>query len=157
MKSQGSLRRGVPIACLLLLAGCCDKQVLERCRAETLAKMTLVNRPSVEGQGLLRFDVRSIADANIDVSVAKAGCVAGKGGAAEVKVAWKVGLPTVHAVRVSVGTGNEADKVWIESGPDGGGVTGAWIQDGSRIELRDSFGGALLARIRVVGLPCSGG
>ena len=143
------------MACLLL-AGCCDKQAVERCRAETLARLTLQDKPAVESRGLMRFDVRGIADADIAVDVVEASCVSGKNGAAEVRVDWKVAEPSVRGVRVRVGTGSNADKVWVETGPEGGGVTGPWIQDGSLIELRDSFGGGLLGEIRVVGLPCTG-
>lgn len=144
------------LACVLVLAGCCDKAALERCRADALAKLKLLDRPSIESQGLMRFNVRSIAAATVEVGVAKASCVSGKGGAAEVEVSWNVSLPTVRGVRARVGTGSNADKVWMESGPAGGGVTGPWIQDGSIIELRDSFGGGILAEIRVLGLPCGG-
>lgn len=147
-------RGGMILTCLLLLAGCCDKQALEKCRAETQTRLQLLAKPSIESQGLMRFDVRGVADADIAVDVVKAICVSGKSGAAEVKVDWKIALPSVHGVRVRVGMGNTADKVWVETGPEGSGVTGPWIQDGSLIELRDSFGGGLLGEIRVVGLPC---
>jgi len=149
-------RGGMILTCLLLLAGCCDKQALEKCRAETQTRLKLLAKPSIESQGVMRFDVRGIADADIAVDVVKASCVSGKSGAAEVELDWKIAVPSVRGVRVSVGTGDTADKVWAETGPEGSGVTGPWIQDGSLIELRDSFGGGLLGEIRVVGLPCDG-
>lgn len=156
MRFPKDLRHGVPLACLFLVAGCCDKQVLERCRVETQERLNLLEKPSVESEGLLRFDIRAIADAKIEIGVVNASCVAGKGGAAEVKVDWQVASPAVRGVRAQVGTGDSAQKVWVESGPAGGGVTGPWIQDGARIELRDAFGGGVLGEIRVVGLPCGG-
>lgn len=140
----------------LLLAGCCDKSVLERCRAETQARLAVLEKPPIESKGLMRFEVAGVADAHISVEVASANCLSGKSGAAEVRINWEITEPSVRGVRAEVGMGDRADKVWIESGPKGGGVTGPWIQDGSLIRLHDSFGGHLLGEIRVVGLPCGG-
>lgn len=149
-------RSAMILVCLFLLAGCCDKRAIDKCRAEAQSRLKLLEQETIESRGLMRFEVRRIADAKIAVDVLKASCVSGKRGAAEVKIDWKIAAPSVRGVRVRVGAGNNADKVWVETGPEGNGVTGPWIQDGALIELHDSYAGGLLGEIRVVGLPCGG-
>jgi hypothetical protein len=157
MKAATSIRF-VWLSSLLLLAGCCDKAVLERCKAEAAQRQALVARPAIiAANGPMRFKVKSASDVAVGVELVRASCVGGKGGGAEVKVSWEVARAGLAGVRVRVGAAGTAEKVWMESGPKGEGVTGPWIGDGALLRLSDSYDDSLLAVIRVAGLPCGGG
>lgn len=156
MKPRQSLLRILPFITTFLLVGCCDKAVIERCRADSAAKLVLLDVPGKQATGPMRLDIRAVAAAKVGATLIRASCVSGKGANAEVQVDWKVAMPEVMTVRATVGSGDTADKVWVESGPEGSGVTGPWLQDGALIQLRDLVAGKLLAEIRVVGLPCVG-
>ena len=156
--TSGIRIRAVQLAMLLLItAGCCDKATLERCRAEAADRQKLLARPVVTAaNGPIRFDVKSASDAAIDVTLVRASCMDGMGAGAEVKVSWDVGRAGLAGVRVRVGSNGNADKVWIESGPKGDGVTGPWIGDGSILRLSDSFDDSVIAEVRVHALACDG-
>lgn len=140
----------------LLLVGCCDKAKLERCRAEASTKWLLRDVPTKPAKGGMRLDIRAITDVTVDASVTNSGCVAGKAVEAEVKVDWEVLKPEVSGVRASVGKDDVVSKVWMETGPEGHGITGPWIEDGAYIQLADSVTGRILGEIRAVGLTCGG-
>ena len=58
MRSNGGARAGW-LPCVLLLAGCCDQAVLERCRAEAAQRQQLVAQPAVAAaNGPMRFKVK---------------------------------------------------------------------------------------------------
>jgi hypothetical protein len=105
----------------------------------------------------MRFKVKAASDVAVQVELVRAACVDGRGAAAEVRVAWDVQRPGLAGVRVRVGANGNPDKVWMESGPKGEGVTGPWISDGAMLRLGSSFDDSLLAEIRVAGLPCGDG
>ena len=140
----------------MAVAGCCDKAALERCRAEAAVKAVLLEMPSKPVNEGMRLDIRAASGTNVDASLVHADCVGGKAANAEVQVDWKVVKPEGSSVRASVGTNDVADKIWMESGSEGHGVTGPWIQGGALIQLRDSLSGTLLAEIHAVSQSCGG-
>ena len=158
MKCAIDVRETALLALLLLIAGCCDKATLERCRAEAMERHKLTQKPALTApNGPIKFEIKSAADAVIGLELARSACVDGKGGGAEVKVKWDVSRPGLSGVRVRVGSNGSADKIWTEAGPSGEGVTGPWIGDGSLLRFSDSFDDSTLAEVLVHGLACGAG
>lgn len=154
LQPGNSLKWKVALAASVLLAGCCDKAALERCRVEQAAKLALVEQTVKPSTAPMRLDIRAGATVTVEANVVRVACLSGRGASAEVRVKWKVSTPGVMTVRVTVGEKENANKVWMESGPEGEGVTGPWIQDGALIQLRDPSGDTLLAEVRATSLPC---
>lgn len=149
-----TLKWKIALAASVVLAGCCDKAALERCRVEQAAKLALTEQAAKPSTAPMRLDVRAATTVAVEASVMRIGCVSGRGASAEVQVKWKVSTPGVMTVRVTVGSKENADKVWMEAGSEGEGVTGPWIQDGALIQLREPLANKLLAEIRATSLPC---
>lgn len=139
----------------LVVAGCCDKAAVERCRAEAAEQQKLLALPAITAaNGAMRFEVHAAADVTLSATVVQSTCQGGKAGAAEVKLTWDVARSGMAGVRVRVGANDAVGKVWMEAGTKGEGVTGPWIADGSLLVLSDVFNDTTLAEIRVIGLPC---
>lgn len=149
-----SLKWKLALAASVSLAGCCDKAALERCRVEQAAKLALLEQAVKPSTAPMRLDIRAAASVAVEADAVRSACVSGKGASAEVRVKWKVSTPGVMTVRVTVGEKGNANKVWMEAGPEGEGVTGPWIQDGALIQLRDPSGDKLLAEVHATSLPC---
>jgi hypothetical protein len=70
------------------------------------------------------------------------------------KLGWTAKLPAVHAVRILVGTGNHAQKPWLESAASGVEATGPWVNDNALFRIEDIGSGQTLALIRATARPC---
>lgn len=141
----------------VLLAGCCDKAVVEACLADrardsaaALAQAAVVNAP---GEAL-ELSGSHVDGVELDATVVDAACREGRGTAATVEVTWKVRKPGVQAVRILVGSGEQADKTWVEAGASGTQRTGPWIGDGSLLRMEALATRESLALVRVKSRPC---
>lgn len=157
-------RGGVAIAAALVLAACCDEAAQDACRQREaqlaqLAPVTPAEASPEAGapSGPFRLEVRGSGHITLDAQVVSARCEGGKGKGAEVKLSWQVSKPGSNGVRIKVGTGSSAGKVWMEAGARDEGVTGPWVEDGTRLVLEDQANGELLAEVLSVAQPCDEG
>ncbi|MBN8793567.1 MAG: hypothetical protein J0I01_15185 [Stenotrophomonas nitritireducens] len=154
-------RAGVMIAGVLLLVGCCDEAALEACRQQQAQMAQLAPVEVAQGTrssaGPFLLEAKSSSDVALEAEVVNAGCDGSKGHGAEVKVSWKVSRSGVNGVRITVAEGSAAGKLWMEGGAVGEGVTGPWINDGSRLVLEDQVSGTILAEVSAIAQACDGG
>lgn len=157
-------RSGIAVAAVLALAACCDEAALEACRQQEaqlaqLAPVTPAAAPPEAGapSGPFRLEVRGSGHITLDAQVVGARCEGGKGKGAEVKLSWQISKPGSNGVRIKVGTGSSAGKVWMEAGAKDEGVTGPWVEDGTRLVLEDQASGMVLAEVLSVAQPCDEG
>ncbi|MGH8053001.1 MAG: hypothetical protein ACREP4_03610 [Stenotrophomonas sp.] len=143
----------VGIAAALVVAGCCDQNAIDECRKQER------QAAAMEAAGITPFLAEvnggSRVDINSDVQTAR--CHGGRSRNAEVKLTWQVIDPEITGVRIKVGSAGAEPKVWMESGAAGEGVTGPWIDEGSRLIFEDQKTGEVLAEVIGSSLPCKGG
>lgn len=149
-------RLAVAAACILL-AACCDQAAVQACQAEraakdakALAQGRVANGPDEN----LELNVATVEGVTIDAAVVEAGCSDGHGANARVRVEWAVKLPGVSTVRILVGSGNEANKTWVEAGASGAEVTGPWINDGALLRMESLASRETLGLIRAKARAC---
>ena len=148
------------VAALLALAGCCDEAAQQACLQREAQRAQLVPvQQSPEAAAIdspFRLEVRKSADIALEASVVGAGCGNGKGEGAEIKLAWKITKPGAVGVRVLVSQGNADGKLWMQGAAVDEGVTGPWINNGSRLVLEDQGNGRVLAEVAAMAQACAG-
>lgn len=154
MSSTGTV--GSLLLCVAL-SGCCDKAAIQACQAgrqaddeKLLGQIADVN-PRSES-----FAVRAGARDGVEVtaSVLGAECSSGMATNGRIKLGWTVKLPAVHSVRILVGSGDHAQKTWLESAASGVETTGPWVNDNALFRIEDIGSGQTLALIRATARPC---
>ena len=144
------------LLCLALI-GCCDKAAIQACQAGRLAddKKLLGRLTDVNG-GSEPFAMRVGALDGVEVTAAVLGaeCRGGMATNGHIKLGWAVKMPAAHAVRILVGSGNHAQKTWLESAASGVEVTGPWVNDNALFRIEDIGTGQTLALIRATARPC---
>ena len=141
-----------------LLAGCCDKDAMLKCREQQAEdyKLLRVTADESDISGTpMRLEMAAVAGVAVKARVKTARCEEGRGTSAEVALDWELSKPGVHGVRILVASG-AAGKVWMEAGTKGQGMTGPWVNGGALISIEDQVSGQLLGEVRAIALPCAG-
>ena len=55
---------------------------------------------------------------------------------------------------ILVGSGDKADKTWIEAGASGTETTGPWINDGALLRMQSQSTGEALGQVRAKARAC---
>ncbi len=141
----------------LVTAGCCDKAAVQACEAKKAeqTERALANAVVVNGPGeAMALRVARLEDVELNASVVQSTCSEGRATAASVQVTWHVKTPGVGAVRILVGSGEEASKTWVEAGASGSQTTGPWIGDGALLRMESLATRETLGLIRVSARAC---
>lgn len=149
------------LASAFVLAGCCNKETIDSCRKDALSSSTgseITHAQESAGVAeVMRLDIKETPNVRIVAELLRAECISGKGGQAKVKISWQANIPDLDTVRASVETAGVANKVWVESGASGEGITGPWVENGLLIRLTNPKSGDSLGEVRATALPCEEG